>query len=85
MFHQHNYVYYSLLGLSWLFVLWRTLLPWFLVGTWVGQLVSAGSYRNAVDGCFISNLSPSSLVSGFSKNNGSGHLALSNCGYGIGS
>jgi len=40
LFHQHNYLYYSLLGILWLFVFWRTLLPGFLGGTWIGQLVS---------------------------------------------
>lgn len=40
LFHQHNYVYYSLLGLLWLFVFWRTIIPWFLAGTWLGQIVT---------------------------------------------
>jgi hypothetical protein len=40
LFHQHNYVYYTLLGVFWLFVLWRTLLPWLFAGTWLGQLAS---------------------------------------------
>lgn len=42
LFHQRNYVYYGLLGLLWLFVAWRTLLPSFLAATWLGQLVSFG-------------------------------------------
>jgi hypothetical protein len=40
LFHQRNYIYYSLLGLMWLFVLWRTLLPWLFEGTLLGQIVS---------------------------------------------
>src|SRR5262249_12989047 len=43
LFHQHNYVYYGLLGLLWLFVAWRTLFPWLFAGTWLGQLVSVGA------------------------------------------
>jgi hypothetical protein len=43
LFHQRNYVYYSLLGILWLFVAWRTLLPWFLATTLLGQIVTFGS------------------------------------------
>ena len=39
LFHQHNYVYYSFLGVLWLFVFWRTIIPWFLTGTWLSQVV----------------------------------------------
>lgn len=39
LLHQHNYVYYSLLGVYWLFVAWRTLLPGLFAGT-LGYLVT---------------------------------------------
>lgn len=42
LFHQHNYIYYSLLGVLWLFVFWRTILPGLFASTWIGQLVSVG-------------------------------------------
>jgi len=43
LFHQRNYVYYALLGIIWLFVLWRSLLPWLLGETLIGQIVSFGN------------------------------------------
>ena len=42
LFYQHNYFYYGLLGVLWLFVGWRTLLPWLFAGTWLAQVVSFG-------------------------------------------
>jgi hypothetical protein len=38
LFHQRNYVYYSLLGVMWAFVFWRSVLPWLFAGTWLGQI-----------------------------------------------
>ncbi len=43
LFHQRNYIYYSLLGVLWLFVFWRTLLPSLFAGTWLGSIVSFGA------------------------------------------
>jgi hypothetical protein len=40
LFYQKNPYYYGLLGLFWIFVAWRTLVPWFLAGTWLGQIAS---------------------------------------------
>ncbi len=43
LFHQRNYIYYGLLAILWLYVAWRTILPWLFTGTWLGQLASFGS------------------------------------------
>jgi len=40
LFHQKNPYYYGLLGVFWLFVFWRTILPWLFAGTFLGQLAS---------------------------------------------
>jgi hypothetical protein len=40
--HQHNSLYYGLLGVLWLFVLWRTLLPQLFASTIIGQVVTWG-------------------------------------------
>ena len=40
LFHQHNYYYYGLLAIFWIFIFWRTILPWLFAGTWLGQIVS---------------------------------------------
>jgi hypothetical protein len=36
LFHQRNYIYYGMLGLMWLFILWRTVLHWLFAGTLLG-------------------------------------------------
>lgn len=40
MVYKKNPYYYGILGLLWLFVAWRTLLPWLFADTWLGNLVS---------------------------------------------
>ena len=40
LFYKRNPVYYGLLTILWIFVVWRTLLPWLFAGTWLGQIAA---------------------------------------------